>query len=439
MNRRVLLIIGGVVIIILIGVLLFSLARKGQNNSNNTPQQKTTLVYWGLWEPESVMKSIIDKYEKQNAHIQIEYVQKPFTQYEANLFTRIQQGTVDNTPTPDIVRVNNAWRSKFEASLTPVPAQIMTPSEYSSLFYPTALEDFRGPDGSIYAIPIEIDGLALFYNKKLFNAAGFAEPPTDWDAFIEFAKKMTLLDSSGNIDQAGAALGSSNNVVHSADILNLLLLQNSVDIMSADEKVVSLTSTRAITALDFYTDFVTEHKTWSSDLGKDLETFYSGKLAMMIAPSWRAFDVINSAPNIEFGIAPVPQLPGNSPVNYAMYWGEAVPKTSPNQLEAWNFIKFLSQPEQQKEMFSNASQIRAFGEPYSLKSLAPEMESNPYVNPILKMAPTMKSWQMGEQTYVEETLRAAITEVIANQTESSSALKKAEDLINAKLAEVLRR
>ena len=159
---------------------------------------------------------------------------------------------------------------------------------------------------------------------------------------------------------------------------------------------------------------------------------------MMLAPSWRAFDIINSAPNIEFGLAPVPQLPGNDPVNYAMYWGEAVPKTSPNQAEAWKFIKFLSEPEQMKEMFSNSSQVRAFGEPYSRKDLASEMGSNPYVNPILKMASTMKAWQMGEQGYVEESLRTAINDVIASDTPSDQALREAEERINLKLQEVLK-
>lgn len=432
-----LLIIGGVVFVVIIGVILFLVFNRNKDNGND-PENKITLVYWGLWEPESVMKSLIDKYEKQNPNINIEYVQKPFTQYEANVFTRIQQNTVDNTPAPDIVRINNAWRSKFASSLAPLPSSIMTPSEYSQLFYPTALADFRDSSGNIYAIPLEIDGLALFYNKKLFNAAGYSEPPTDWDAFIEYSKKLTKASANGEISQAGAALGSSKNIKHSADILNLLLLQNSVEVISSDNKTVTLTSPRAITALEFYTDFVIEHKTWSQDLGSDLETFYSGKLAMMFAPSWRAFDIINSAPNIEFGIAPVPQLPGNDPVNYAMYWGDAVPKTSPNQEEAWKFIKYMSQPEQMKEMFSNSSQIRAFGEPYSLKSLASEMTTNPYVNPILKMAPTMKAWQMGEQGYTEEALRTAINSVVSGGIEPDTALKEAESMINLKLTEVIK-
>jgi hypothetical protein len=50
----------------------------------------------------------------------------------------------------------------------------------------------------------------------------------------------------------------------------------------------------------------------------------------MFAPSWRAFDIIEAAPSIEFGIAKTPQLLGNSNVYFSMYWGEAVSKYCEN-------------------------------------------------------------------------------------------------------------
>lgn len=436
-KRRLLLIIGGILLVVIVGAVLFSLAT-GNKDKDGDNQPKTTLVYWGLWESESIMQSLITKYEAQNKNVDIQYVQKPFTQYEANLYTRIQLNAVDNTPAPDIVRVNNAWLSKFQPLLAPLPSSVMSSSEYASTFYPTAVNDFTGSDGALYAIPLEIDGLSLLYNKKLFNTAGLSTPPEDWDTFVEYAKKLTKTDKSGTIIQAGAAIGSAKNIKHSADILNLFLLQNGVEVISADNKTVTLTSPRAISALEFYSSFVSDKKVWSADLASDLEMFYSGKLAMMLAPSWRAFDIINSAPTIEFGIAPVPQLPGNNPVNYAMYWGEAVPKSSPNQAEAWKFITFLSQPENMKEMFSNSSQIRAFGEPYSRKDLATELASNPYAGAYSKMAPNMKAWQMGEQGYTEESLRTAINDVVEGGADPETALKEAETRINTKLAETIK-
>lgn len=430
-DKKTMIIVGAVIgVVLLLGLILFFLTRR----NNAQPEEKITLVYWGLWEPESVMRPLIEKYESINTHVNIEYVQRPFTQYDSTLFTRISQGTTDNTPSPDIVRIGNSWLNKFQPYLSPLPSSVMSASEYSQSFYPTALTDFTGTDGNIYAMPLEIDGLALFYNKKLFNDAGITEPPTDWDAFIEAAKKLTKTEGD-RIVQAGAAMGNSQNIKHSADIYSLLLLQNGVTIIDSTAKQVDFSSTRAQSALEFYTNFISLHKTWSPDLANDIEVFYSGKLGMMFAPSWRAFDVIASAPEIEFGIAPAPQLPGNQPVNYAMYWGEAVTRTSSNQLEAWKFVKFLSEPEQQKAFFSNSSQIRAFGEPYSRVSLASELSSHQYASAFTQMAPTMKAWRMPEQFLMEDSIRTAINDVAEGGVDISTALREAQERINEKLAQ----
>ncbi len=438
MNEKNRIIIIGVGIVLVILIVAGSLLYFATRGKSPTVQQKIVLTYWGLWEPESVMQTLIERYEADHTNIDIQYVQKPFTQYESTVYTRIQQNVVEDTPAPDIVRVNNAWLSKFQSHLSPLPSSIMTASDYAQDFYPTAVKDFTGTDGEIYAIPLEVDGLALFYNKKLLKAANLTEPPKDWDTFIEAAKKLTKKNKSGAITQPGVALGTAKNIKHSADILNLMLLQNNVPIINSTNTEVDLSSTRAQSALDFYTNFEKVHKTWSDELASDLELFYSGKLPMMFGPSWRAFDIINSNPAIEFGIAPVPQLPSNDPVNLAMYWGDAVTKVSPNPIEAWKFVEWLSEPTQLKEFYSNSSKVRAFGEPYPRKSMALELETDPYVGAFIKMAPTMTAWKMGDQSFIEESFRTAINDIIAKDVRANEALLDAQTRINNRLSEVVK-
>lgn len=432
---RIILIGGAIFLIIAVGAVLFFLSRR---NGGNTTVEKTVITYWGLWEPESAMQTLFERYETDHPNIDIQYVQKPFTQYESTVYTRIQQNVDESTPAPDIVRLNNAWLSKFQSHLSPLPSTVMSASEYAQEFYPTSIRDFTGTDGEIYAIPLEIDGLAVFYNKKLLKAANLDKPAADWDTFIEDSKKLVKKNKAGEIIQGGVALGSAKNIKHSADILNLLLLQNNVPVINSSNTEVNITTSRAESALDFYINFVTEHKVWSDDLASDLEMFYSGKLAMMFAPSWRAFDIINSNSSVDFGIAPVPQLPSNDPVNYAMYWGEAVTRVSPNQLEAWKLVKWLSEPTQLKEFYSNSSKIRAFGEPYSRKSMSFELEADPYTGAFMNMAPTMQAYKMGDQQYIEESLRTAIDDVVGKDSRVPDALKEAQDRINARLLEVVK-
>jgi ABC-type glycerol-3-phosphate transport system substrate-binding protein len=48
-------------------------------------------------------------------------------------------------------------------------------------------EEFTGPDGGLYAIPLSIQGFVVYYNKKLYADAGLdpAKPPLDWAALTK--------------------------------------------------------------------------------------------------------------------------------------------------------------------------------------------------------------------------------------------------------------
>ncbi len=432
-KRFLFIIIAGVAILAaVLGFVLLS-GKKEDSGGGDSGSGKVELVYWGLWEPEPHLSEVIRKYEEENPNVTIKYTRKSFTQYEENIYARL----TDAQTTPDIVRINNAWTYKFQDRLAPLPPEIMTNTEYQNAFYPTAVQDFTGMDGKIYAIPLEIDGLGLYYNKDLFTKAGVTEPPADWDTFIEVAKEMTETDDSGEISTAGAAIGCSNNINHSADIMFALMLQNNVEMTDSTGTQVTFNNSRGQATLKYYTNFVTEHNIWSCRLENDLNMFTEGRLAMMFGPSWRVFDIINMNSSINFGTAPLPQLPANiSEVNYAMYWGDAVSAQSSNQLEAWKFIKYLSEEEQLKTFYSAASQSRAFGEPFSRKDMAEEIINDPYVAAFIQMAPTMMGWQMGDQTTTELAINQAIGDYLDGRSDEAEALRIATETINSKNAEI---
>jgi len=434
-NRKFIIIIACVLFLLFAGTGTFLLLSKEKDNNNNV--KNVELVYWGLWEPSSVMQPLIDEYESTHPGVNILYSQQTFSNYEGRLFTRLQQSSSSTEPAPDIFRIHNTWVPKYYKYLSPLPEKVMSRETYSQTFYPTALSDFTAKDGKLYAIPLEIDGLVLFYNKQLLVDAGFSEPPADWDSLIDLAHKLTKKDSSGKITQAGLAIGTSRNILHASEIFSFLLLQEGVELIDSTRTNVTLNTTKVESVLNTYTGFATgKQAVWSSDLRYDLEMFYSGKLGMMIAPSWRAFDVILSSPTIEFGMAKLPQLGANQQeVYYSTYWGEAVNKSSDNTEVAWDFINFLAQKENQMTKFSNESKIRAFGEPYSLVELNSSMSENSYLTAIAEMAPYMKSWQMGDETIVKQTLNQLITSVVEDGQDPATALKNAQEDINDQLAQ----
>ena len=441
-QKKTLIIAGVVVVILLIATTILFLLRGDTGDPGQNPEEQTsvTLTYWGLWEPPSVMQPVIDEFEAANPNIKIAYSQQTFSNYESRLFTRLQQATGNEEPAPDIFRIHNTWTPKYYSYLAPMPAEIMSVEEYQEKFYPTALNDFTAKNGNIYAIPLEIDGLTIFYNKQLLAEEGVTEPPEDWDSFFELASDLTKRDASGRIIQTGLAIGTSRNIMHSAEIVAYMLALEDIQVMDQTRTQISLNTPRVQRVFETYTNFAKgDNALWSPTLRTDLEMFFTGDLAMMIAPSWRAFDIIQAAPSVEFDTAPLPQLLANEEdIYYATYWGDAVNRTSASPLAAWKFIAFLAQKEQQMKLYSNASQIRAFGEPYSLVELNSEMLGKPYVSAIAKMAPNMRAYPWGDETVVNTAINTAITDIIEGRSDVDTALEDAETTINATIEQANR-
>jgi hypothetical protein len=69
---------------------------------------------------------------------------------------------------------------------------------------------------------------------------------------------------------------------------------------------------------------------------------------------------------------------------------------------------------------------------YPRPDMASEVESNPYLGAYTQMAPTLKAWQMGDETYVSDALRTAINDMNSGKVQTNVALKDAQALINAK-------
>jgi multiple sugar transport system substrate-binding protein len=362
-----------ILIIILISIPLAGCNLPWLNNVIN--QEDVTLVYWGLWEPDSVMEDVIEKYETLNPNVKIEYTRRPYADglYKQQLLERLVDP--DTNKAPDIMRIHNTWLPEFKDELAPMPTSVYSESQYSSIFYGTALKDFKA-EGQLYSIPLMIDTLGLYYNKDLFAQSGFTTPPTDWDRFIEYAQKLTKYDEDDRIIQAGAAMGSSSNVLHSTEILSLLMLQSDIEMVSTDKTRAlfdSSNNSQGATVVRYYTNFINRYKVWGTELPNSLDMFIQGKLAMMIAPSWRVFDIQNANPTFEFDTAPIPQITLGKEVNYSTYWGEVVSKDAPNTEIAWDFIKFLSEQEQLRTMYESASKLRSFGEPFPRKDMRDEL------------------------------------------------------------------
>lgn len=346
------------------------------------------LTYWALWEEEEVMRPLLEKYQKDNPNITINFVRQTPIQYRERLEAHISRGEG-----PDIFRFHNTWVPMLREELAPLPKDIMSKDEFNETFYSVMAEDLT-LGGEIVGLPLMFEGLVVFYNTDILSAGGYQAPADNWDDFLVQAEQLTVKDQRGNIVTAGAALGRADNVEHFSDTLALLMLQNGANPAKPNSEA-------GVGALSFYRLFAqVPDNVWGVEFDNDILSFAGGKTAMIFAPSWEVFTIRAISPELAFATAPVPQVAGGtSQVSWASYWAEGVNSRSPHQKQAWDLLRFLSRKETLEEFYALASQTRSFGEAYPRKDMAESLADNEYLSALVGQAETARSFYMASRTF----------------------------------------
>jgi len=282
--------------------------------------------------------------------------------------------------------------------------------------------------------------LALFYNKDLFNQAKIASPPKNWTEFQEAVKKLTKLDSKGNITKSGAALGTANNVERFFDLLSVIMMQNQT-LMSDEsgtalfDKVPPNLAGRPVPpgeeALVFYTDFASPAKevyTWNNDFGNSLDAFAAGKTAMFLGYSYHIPLLRVRAPKLNWATSRLPQIDGNE-VNFANYWVEVVSKKTKNPDAAWAFLQFAAtDKDEAKKYLARVKKPTALRELIALQSQ--DVELGAFAESVL----TAKNWYKGANPRAaEDAFRDMINQVATGTLEVREAIRLATQKVNATL------
>jgi multiple sugar transport system substrate-binding protein len=161
-------------------------------------------------------------------------------------------------------------------------------------------------DGKHYAAPLSFTPLTMFYNTKMFEAAG-VEVPTTWDEWVAAANELTIDENGdGTPEQYGLALQDHGTVGNG--VWPSLFKSGGGDVVTADGSVVIDSPENAAT-LTYWSDALAEGNFSPTGLaGADADGLFSaGKVAMTLAGPWMA--TVSESSGIDFGIAALPAGP----------------------------------------------------------------------------------------------------------------------------------
>jgi len=429
-SRLKFFVIAGILAFVLIGgFIIWQIPR--------TPHE-ITLEIWGVFDDSDQYAPLINKFNKTYPWVKINYKKLTYEEYERALLEAWALGKG-----PDIFLIHNTWLPKYQSHAYPLPydkRNPLTAQDYRKTFMPVASYDFVRGD-KIYAMPLFIDTLALYYNEGIFeemylnnpDEKWILTPPKTWDDLIKTVNYVAKKDEWGNIERAGIAMGTSNNINRASDILSLIMLQSGTKMISDNLKSAIFDRSTIVNgvsynpgerSLNFYTDFANPRKkvyTWNIKRDYSIDDFSEGDVAMMIGYSHLIDTIKKKNPNLKFKVVPIPQIKESlAPVNYANYWAPAVSVSSEHKKEAWDFIRFASAPENVWLYLWRTN--RPTARPDMISYQEKEM---PQLKAFARQGVTAQSWYQIDNNAIEKIFLEMIEKVNYNRASASRAINEA--------------
>lgn len=200
--------------------------------------------------------------------------------------------------------------------------------------------------GKTWGVPFQRSTIVLYWNKELFREAGLDpdKGPANWDQMVEYAKKLTKTDASGNVTQWGVKIPSSGFPYW---LFQGLTTPNGALLMNEAGTETYFDKPEVIEALQYWVDLSAKHKVMPGGViewGTTPKDFFEKKAAMIWTTTGNLTNIRTNA-GFPFGVAMLPEKKRRgSPTGGGNFY--IFKKTSPEeQAAALKFAKWATAPQ----------------------------------------------------------------------------------------------
>lgn len=405
------------------GVLVFALAV-----SQSAGTQIGSVTIWGTLD-QGAWSTVLRQISEENPALsQIVYEQKDPATYRKELTDALASGKG-----PDLFVMSGDSVVYDAGKAFPIPFDVISPDIYTGTFI-DATNVYLTPEG-ILGIPILVDPLVLYWNRDMLATAGFADPPRMWYEVLPMVQLITRKDDAGVISKSGIAFGEFENVDDAKDIMTLLILQAGGQITTRDSQGnltpalssrVGGSSKAAESALDYYTQFADPAKetySWNRSLLDAQDAFAAGDVGLYIGFASERAIITRKNPNLNFAVAPVPQLAGrDSALTVARTYALATSRTGARPRVAASVAYTLANP-----VPASALSL-ALGLPSSLRALLRVPATSTYAM-VNSQAIIARGWIDPDPQGTADVFRAMIEDTVSGSVTISEAIQRADQQI----------
>ncbi|MFD0678869.1 MULTISPECIES: ABC transporter substrate-binding protein [unclassified Paenibacillus] len=274
------------------------------------PSGPVKIDYWGGWTGPDLetMKGLVDKYNKEQNKVQVEFTSLQWTPLFAKFLTEMKSGHP-----PDVLAMHPFELGQFTEMgvLDPKTAETvkMNKADYSD--YAWGGTFYKGKQ---YAVPLDVHMHGLYYNKDLFEKAGLSAPPKTGEELIAMAQKLTV-DKNGkhpnesgfddkNVEQYGLGFAMNHHVFYQ---FFALMNQQNANPFNETMTKVDIDVDKAAKAFGFLQDLVFKYKVVPKGEKSNMDDFVAGKIAMTVDGPWN-MPKLEATPNLKWGSSAYPKV-----------------------------------------------------------------------------------------------------------------------------------
>jgi multiple sugar transport system substrate-binding protein len=363
---------------------------------------------------ESLEKMIAD-FNATHPEIQVKGVS--MGQYAA-LSQKIMAAIAAGNP-PTLAQVYENWTANFIEAGAIVPLQQFV--EGSKGFSQEELADIFDVfleggtfDGQLWTFPFNKGIPALYYNKQMFQKAGFDpdRAPETWGEFREMALKLTVdTDGDGKPEQ----WATSFSIPTIFAMFQLILVQNGGHILSPDGSQFLFNSPTGVEALQYLKDLVEKDKVaYIAPGAYEHQTDFVSQKVAMIQGHIVSRKYMEPQLTFEPGIAPIPR--GKKPAVMLTGTNLAIfsKATEEQQQAAWAFVRWLAEVEQQARWSVETSYVPIRRSALDLEVMKAEFARVPGLEAVMRQMdyavpqPKSAGWYAGRRQLEEEAIEATM-------------------------------
>ena len=303
------------------------------------------------------LPDLIAKFNKQSKGFKVQFREMPTDSgaYFDKLRTQFQAGGGDI----DVIGADVVWPAQFAANGWLLDVTDRFAKSDQSQFLPGPIQSLKY-DGKIYGVPWFTDAGLLYYRADLLEKAGFSEPPKTWSQLEEMAQKVSKdagIDNGfvfqGDQYEGGVCNGCEYIWTNGGNILD-----------PADPSKVVIDSPEAAAGLAVEQGIVKDGvapASVSTYTETETDPAFLGNKAVFARnwPYMYALAGTKDFPDVkpeQIGIAPLPLGEGQTQLVSALGgWNMLINAQTDKPDEAWEFVKFMTSEQGQRQRALSAS------------------------------------------------------------------------------------